>query len=165
MTAEEELEFLKSENQLLNIQLEEMNAILFEKEEQIAFLKKNDTDIAALQSRMEGQLYDLQQMQDIIGKKQQQAEGASEREAALNNELAVAYSLQEKYDYLLTEYTYAQTQLQDIQHTIAEIKKRNELLQQMAAKAVELESRLENAEIETAALRDTIRMLENKSDM
>jgi len=165
MTPEQELELLKRENNLLNIQLQEANAILFEKEEEIALLKQNDADIAALQSRLDGQLYDLQHMQNIIGKKQQQAEGAADRETELNNELAVAYSLQQKYDELLTEYTYAQTQLQDIQHTLAEIKKRNELLQKMAAKTVELESLLENAKIETAALRDTIRMLQAKNDL
>ena len=160
MLSQDQLKELIAENDSLQVHLEEANTILSIREEELAILKDSAAGAVELQSRLDIQLEDLNSMQNLIGEKEQQAEGAEERELELQQELTQAARLQQQYNNLLQEYTYLQAQLIDAEEQLAELKKRNLLLQQIAGKMGELESHLANTVMERDGLITRIAVLE-----
>ena len=100
--------------------------------------------------------------QRSIGERQQQVEGAAERELELEQELTEAAKLQQSYNDLLQEYAYSQAQLNDIQLQLLELNKKNRTLLEIAAKVGEVESELANMLEERDELKARINLLENK---
>ena len=144
MLSSEQIDRLIQENEHLQAQLKELTMILAEREEELELLKANTGDSAELRSRLDLQLDEFQSMQNVIGEKQQQVEGAAEREAELERELLEAMQMQQLYDDLLQEYAHSQAQLQDIQEQMLELHHKNRLLQESASRVGELESDLAN---------------------
>ncbi len=160
MLSPEQLNHLITENESLQVQIKELNAILFEREQELEIQKENAAAAAELRSMLDVQLDELQTMQNHIGEKQQQAEGAVERELELEQELTAAARLQQLYNALLQEYAYSQSQLTDIQAQLEELDTRNRLLQQIAGKIGVVESHLANTVIERDELKARVAMLE-----
>ena len=161
MLSPDQLKQLIEENNSLQVQLEEVNTVLLIREQELAILKENAAKASELQSRLDAQLDELHCMQDHIGKKEQQAEGAEERELELQQELTEALRLQHTYNDLLQQHTYLYTQLSDIQEELSALKSRNLQLQQIADKTGELESHLANTVMERDDLKARIAVLEN----
>ena len=161
MLSPEQLNRLITENESLQVQIQELNDILSEREQELEILKENAAAVAELRSMLDVQLDELQTMQNHIGEKQQQAEGAVERELELEQELTAAARLQQLYNDLVQQYAYSQSQLTDIQAQLEELESRNLLLQQIAGKIGEVESHLANTVIERDELKARITMLEN----
>ena len=151
------------ENEQLHVQLEELNYILLQREQEIAGLKQNAADDTELRSMLDMQLDELHLMQNRIGKQQQQAAGAEEREFELQQELTAFARLQQQYNELFQQYTYTSTQLEDIQAELAKVKKRNNMLQQIAVRIGEMESNMENITQERDELRAKLTELERLS--
>jgi DNA repair exonuclease SbcCD ATPase subunit len=124
-------------------------------------LKGEAAAAAALRSQLEQQLDEMQSMQDHIGQKQREAEGAAERELEMELELTEAAKLQQQYNQLLQQYAYTHAQLEDIKSQLSELKTRNQLLQQIAGKVGEIESHLANTVMERDGLMTRITLLEN----
>lgn len=139
---------LMQENEYLQVQLEDVNMVLAEREEELQLYKKNAAEASELKSRLDAQLEDLHSLQDKIGDQEQQAMGAEEREFELQQELTAAAKLQNQYNEMVTHYTYIQTQLTDVQQRLEELNTRNSALQKIASKIGELESQLANTVIE-----------------
>ena len=78
MLSAAQIQQLIAENESLQVQLEELNYILLQREQQIAGLKENNAADAELRSMLDMQLEELQLMQNRIGKHQQKAAGAEE---------------------------------------------------------------------------------------
>ena len=161
MLSTEQLNRLITENESLQVQIQELNDILSEREQELEILKENAASAAELRSMLDVQLDELQTMQNHIGEKQQQAEGAVERELELEQELTAAARLQQLYNDLGQQYAYSQSQLMDIQAQLEELESRNRSLQQIAGKIGEVESHLANTVIERDELKARITMLEN----
>ena len=161
MLSPDQLKQLIEENDSLQVQLEEVNNVLFEREQELALLKENAARAVELQSRLDTQLDELHSMQDHIGKKEQQAEGAEERELELQQELTGALRLRHSYNELLQQHTYLHTQLSDILEELSVLKGRNSQLQQIARKIGELESHLANTVMERDELKVRMAVLEN----
>ena len=162
MLTEDQLYRIITENESLQAQVKELNEILAEREDELELLKKNAGDIASLRSMLDMQLDEFHSMQNQIGDKQQQAEGAAERELELEQELTEAAQLQQLYNEVLQEYSYAQAQLNDSLEKLLELSKRNRHLQEIAGKIGEVESELANALSERDQLKARITLLENK---
>lgn len=160
MLSNEQIQQLINENELLQVQLEELNYMLLQRERTIADLKKTSAEDAELRSLLDLQMDDLQVMQNRIGKHQQKEAGAEEREFELQQELTQAVKLQHQYNDLFQQYTYVNTQLEDIQQELAKLKKRNNMLQQIAVKIGETESMLENVTMERDELAARVAELE-----
>ena len=160
MLTNEQIKQLLTENEALQVQLQEVTEILTIKEEELALLKQNAADFAELQSKYNNQLNGLGSMQNVIGTKQQHLEGAANREKELQAELADAYELKEQYDLLLQEYAASQSQLNDVQRRLKEVTDRNVLLEQIARNAAVLQSELDIATIEKETLQLKIDQLE-----
>jgi len=153
MLSEAQIQQLLVENEQLHVQLEELNYMLLQREQEITSLKENVAEDAELRSMIDMQLDELHFMQNRIGKQQQQAAGAEEREFELQQELTEFARLQQQYKDLFQQYTYTSTQLEDIQAELAKIKKRNNMLQQIAVRIGELESSMENITLERDELK------------
>ncbi len=165
MLSQDQLYRLITENESLQAQVKELNEILSEREEELELLKKNEGEVASLRSMLDVQLDEFYTMQNEIGQKQQQVEGAAEREIELEQELTEAAKLQQLYNELLQEYTYAQAQLNDIQEQYLELNKRNRQLQEIAGKVGEVESELANTLMERNELKARIALMENKPNI
>ena len=161
MLSQEQLNQLIAENESLQVQVKELNEILSEREEELEIWKKIAGEAAELRSMLDVQLDEFQTMQNQIGKKQQQVEGAVERELELEQELTEAAKLQQLYNELLQECSYVQAQLNDAQAQLLELERRNRSLQNIAGKIGEVESRLANTVIERDALKIRVVLLEN----
>jgi chromosome segregation ATPase len=160
MISAEQIQQIVAENESLQAEVLELNEILVIREEEIAELKKNASSDTELRSMMDLQLDELHLMQNRIGKHQRQAEGAEERELELYHELAQVTKLQQQYSELFQQYTYTIAQLEDIQAELAKVKKRNNMLQQIAVKIGELESNFENLTEERETLKNKVDTLE-----
>jgi DNA repair exonuclease SbcCD ATPase subunit len=160
MLSAAQIQQLMTENESLQVQLEELNYILLQREQEIAGLKENNATDAELRSMLDMQLEELQLMQNRIGKHQQKAEGAEEREFELHQELSQSVKIQQQYSDLFQQYTYINTQLEDIQAELAKVKKRNTMLQQIAVKIGEMESTVENITMERDELKARLAELE-----
>ncbi len=162
MLSADQIQQLIVENESLQMQLHEVNYILEIKEQEIAELKKIASATTEMQSMLDTRLDELEMMQNHIGKQQQRAEGAEDRELELQQELTQAIQLQHQYNDLFQQYTYVNTQLTDIQEQLAAVKKKNKMLQQIAVQVGELESTLENLTLERDELKNRIYVLENE---
>ena len=80
MLSQDQLKEIIAENDSLQVQLEEVNTILSIREEELFILKEKASMAVELQSRLDIQLEELHSMQNQIGQKEQQAEGAEERD-------------------------------------------------------------------------------------
>jgi chromosome segregation ATPase len=153
MLSPEHVKQLVQENELLQVQLEELNMILSEREEELQLLKKNARDATELRSQLDGRLDELHSLQNHLGQKEQQALGAEEREFELQQELTEAARLQQQYNELLTHYGYIQAQLNDLQLRLEELNASNLQLQKIAGTIGEVESQLANTVMERDELK------------
>lgn len=160
MLTPEQIKQIIKENESLQVQVNDLNYMLAEKETELAAFRKAAAENAELKSMLDMQLDEIHQMQNRIGKQQQQAAGAEEREFELQQELTDAAKLYHQYTDLLQQYTYASTQLTDLQEQMAALKKRNNMLQQIAVKIGEMESTVELLTLERDELLYKIKELE-----
>lgn len=156
MLTTEQVKQLILENELLQVQLQEVNEVLFEREQELLLWKENNAETSNLQSRLDMQLDELQSMQNLIGLKQKQAEGAKERELQMYEELTESAELLRQYNELLQEHIYLQTQLAGLKLQVEDLKAGNLRLQKIADKIGELESQLANTVIEKNELKNAL---------
>jgi chromosome segregation ATPase len=160
MLSEGQIQILIAENEKLQAEVEELNEILAIKEEAIAELKKIALSNAEIRSKMDMQQEEIEILQNRIGQQKQKSAGAEQREFELHQELTAAAKEHHQYTDLLQQYTYINIQLTDVQEQVAALKKRNNMLQQIAVKIGEMESMVETLTAERDALQYKITGLE-----
>jgi len=156
MLSEDHIKQLISENEFLQVQLEEVNGILAEREKELEELRAAQSEAARLRSLLDTRLDELHSMQNFIGEQEQQVMGAEEREIQLQKELTEAVRLQHQYNELVGHYAYIQAQLEDLQSRLTQMNSRNLELQRTAARIGELESQLANSIMERDALKNQV---------
>ena len=161
MLSSEQIRQLIAENTSLQVQVEELNSILLEREQELILLRNAAAAAAELQSRFEVQLDELQSMQDHIGKKQQEMEGAIEREVELEHELTAAARMQQQFNDLARQYGTVQSQLAHVQALLQDEMDKNLELRKMADRMGEQESQLANTVMERDELRARMAVLKN----
>ncbi len=160
MLSEGQLQILIAENEKLQAEVEELNEILAIKQEEIAELKKIAISNAEIRSKMDMQQEEIEILQGRIGQQKQKSAGAEQREFELHQELTAAAKEHHQYTDLLQQFTYVNIQLNDVQEQVATLKKRNNMLQQIAVKIGEMESTVESLTEEKEALQYKITQLE-----
>lgn len=160
MLSADQIKAILLQNESLQAEVQELNEILAIKDEEMTELRKKGDENAALRSMVDIHLEELQFMQNRIGKHQQKAAGAEDREMELHHELTQAAKVQHQYNDLLRQYTYISTQLDDVQEELTKVKKRNAMLQQIAVKIGEMESTVEMLAEEKELLQYKITVLE-----
>ena len=160
MLSADQLNRLIKENEDLQAQVEELNMILSVREQELELMKKNPGEAAELRSMLDVHLDEFQAMQNQIGEKQRQVEGAAERELELEQELTGAAEFVQLYNELLQEYASSQAQLNDTQAQLLELDRRNRQLQEIAGRIGEVESKLYNSISERDELKERVALLE-----
>ena len=162
MLTEDQIKKIISLNESLQVQLEDTNTMLAAREKEIDYLNSELAETTALRSRLDGQLGEIESFQNKLGIKQQQALGAEEREIELQQELTEMARLNKKYNDLIQDYAYLQSQFKDVQAQLAALNERNFQLQQIAGRIGELESMLENTKMERDDLKTRLAALESQ---
>ena len=145
MLTEEQLKKIISLNESLQVQLADVNAMLASRENEIEFLNDELAAATELRSRFDEQKLELESINNKLGIKEQQAIGAR---------------LNKKYNDLISDYTYLQTQLTDVEQQLTALHQRNIKLQQATARIAELESTLESTRLENDGLKARLAHLE-----
>ena len=144
MLTEQEIQRLKSENDYLQLQLQDVNYMLTIREEELELLREKARQGVQMKSTLEGNYDELAQMQITIGKNQQQAFGAAKREAAMEEELIQSLQIEKAYyntrkelasvtaaftdvDTKLGEITNIYADLENARRRIAELESLNEI--------------------------------------
>ena len=162
MLSEEQIKKLISANNSLQVQLNDANATLLLRNEEIDYLNIELLDASELRSALEGQIEEIKSMRNQLGEKQRAVAGAENRVHELHMELTELAQLKKQYNELLQDYAYLQSQFKDIRAQLTTVNERNFNLQQACGHIAELESRLEIALIERSDLKEKITMLETQ---
>lgn len=156
MLSENLLQHLKSENELLQIQLQDVNDMIQVREEELELLRKTAAHAVALQSRLDMNLDEFYQMQDHIGNQQQYAEGAARREASMENELLQSLEMETQLYNMKDELTSTKTALTDINHEMDKMSSMYKEIAILKARVAELESNQEISVLENGFLKEEV---------
>ncbi len=162
MLSEDQVKKIISINDSLQLQLNDANAMLAAREQEIDFLHGELAESTALRSKLDDHLEEIESIQNRLGEKQQAARGAEEREFVLHQELTEMARLNKDYNELIQDYAYLSSRFKDIQAQLTSLEERNFQLQQVANRIGELESRLENTVLERDDLKIRVTALESQ---
>lgn len=156
MLSDNLLQQLKSENELLQLQLKDLNEMISVREEELEILRKTATHAVQLQSRLDMNLDEFYQMQDHIGNQQQDAEGAARREASLEKELLQSIEMETQLYNLKDQYDSAKAAITDLNSEMDKMGSLHKEVVTLKAKITELESNLEIATMENGFLKEEL---------
>ena len=160
MQREDYIKELKQENEDLQFQLKDLEYLITLKEEELEDLKKASQHVAALQSKIDQNLYQFEQMQLHISDEQHKLKGALKREAAMEQELIDAIGMEKSYYEIKEEFISTKTALHDISEQMNEAVTIYQQLVSLKKKVAELESNLEIVNLDNQFLKEEL--LQNK---
>ena len=79
MLSEDIIQQLKSDNALLHVQLFDLTELIQIREEELEILRTKAAQVAALQSNLDENIYQLEQMQLFLGDQEREVAGANRR--------------------------------------------------------------------------------------
>ncbi len=143
MQLKEHIQKLASENEYLQVQLKDLNELIEVREEELELLREKARAGVEMQSRLENTLNEINQLQNFIGQKQMEVEGATRRENAMEEEVLNSLQIEKEYYDIKDKLQSNTVALLDTQQ---ELKAASELYKELAgakAKIAELTSTLE----------------------
>lgn len=156
MQNEDFIQELKNENEELQYQLKDLEYLIQLKEEELDDLKKASQQVSSLQSKIDQNLYQFEQMQLFINEEQQKLQGALKREASIEQELIDGIATEKSYYEIKEEFNSTKTALQDINEQMNEAATIYQQLVLMKKKVAELESNLEIANLDNQFLKEEL---------
>lgn len=156
MLTEKQIKQLKGENELLLLQLEDVNEVIKQREKELEELRRIATKARQMQSQLDMNLLEFEQMQNNIGEKQQQAKGASVRMEELEKELYNSIKIENRYNNMLDEHISLQANLLDTSNELEEAAGLYKKVQQLKASLTQTKSSLEMGQIEIQNLKDEL---------
>lgn len=156
MLTPRQIELLRSENELLRLQLEDVNQMISVREEELELLQLKAQEAKALKSRMDANLLEIEQMQNHLGHCQQTNEGKDELMAQLEEDLYQSVKEQQKSREQLKEFASVQANLLDTTRELDEAASVYKKLQQAKAQLAAAQSELEMARLEISNLAEQL---------
>jgi chromosome segregation ATPase len=156
MLTEKEINTLRGENEYLLAEIAEVNELIKQKQQEIEALKIRAAKITEMQSRLDMNLLQFEQMQNNIGYKQQQAEGTAERMGEMEKELLAAIRLQNKTAAIVKEHTSLKANLLDTTNELDQAAALYKKVQQLKSSLTQSQSSLEISKIEIQGLKDEL---------
>lgn len=154
MFTEVQFKRLLSQNESLQIQLDEVNSVLAARDKQIESLQKQLAEAKELRSKIDGQQEEIENFHYLLYTKEKQASGELKRETGLRqddlDELAI---LKNKYKQLLQQYTNLTSRFTEAEEQITILTAEHFDLEKTAAKIGQLQSIIENSRLEREALK------------
>ena len=120
MLTEKQIQQLKGENELLILQLEDVNETIRRREQELDELRQAAANTRQMQSRLDMNLLEFEQMQNSIGEKQQEVKDTSFRLEELENELYNSIKIENNYNKILDEHISLQADLLDTNNELQE---------------------------------------------
>ncbi len=153
MLTEKQIQALRSENELLQIQLNDVNYMIQVREEELDLLRERAKEAAAMQSKLDNNLNEFDQMQRSIGDVQQKSSGTFERLEEMENELYASVKEQIKYAESLKEFNSLEANLLDTNNELQEAAAVYRKMAEMKTKLASSQSNLEIATMEIESLK------------
>ncbi len=150
------LQQLKSENELLQIQLQDVNEMIQVREEELQILRNTAAHAVLLQSRLDMNLDEFYQLQDHIGNQQQDAEGSAKREASLEEELMQSISMETEFYNIKDQFESTKAALMDVQSEMDTVASLYKQIAGLTTRVAELESSQEIAALENGFLKEEL---------
>ena len=156
MLTEKQIKQLKGENELLQLELEDVNEVIRQREAELEQLKNTAATARQLQSRLDMNLLEMEQMQNTIGEKQKESHGSFERMIELEEELYAAMKIRNQHAAILKENMSLQANLLDTSNELEEASTLYKKLRDMNAKFSEIQSNFDIAQLEIQSLKDEL---------
>ena len=157
MLTDNQIKILRSENELLQIQLEDVNIMIKVREEELDMLRERAREAAAMQSRLDNNLNEFEQMQNNLGFCEQKNEGYSQRLQEMENELYSSIKEQLKYAETLKEFNSMEANLLDTTNELQEASAVYKKMAEMKTTLAATNSNLAIALIEIESLKAIIK--------
>ncbi len=163
MLREDFINELKIENEELQFQLKDLEYLIQLKEEELADLKKTSQNIIELQSKLDQNLYQFEQMQNFIGNQQQQAEGALRREASMEEEMIDSMKAEKSYYEIREEFKSNKLALNDLNQQMNEVVALYHQITDLKNKITSLQSDLEISNLDNKFLKEELFNYKNQT--
>lgn len=165
MLTERQIEILRSENELLQIQLDDVNMMIKVREEELDLLRKRAADAAAMQSQLDSNLMEFEQMQNSIGFSQQKNEGFTHRLEEMEQELYDSIKDQLKSAEKVKDFESLEANLLDTTNELQEAAAVYKQLRDMKSKLAVTQSDLEIANMEITSLKEELAEVKALNEM
>ena len=156
MLTEKQIKALRSENELLQIQLDDVNMMIQVREEELDLLRVRAHEAAAMQSRLDHNLNEFEQMQNNLGHVQQKNSGNEQRLEEMENELYESVKEQLRYAETLKEFNSMEANLADTSYELQEASAVYKKMAQMKTTLAASQSNLEIAMLEIESLKEEL---------
>jgi chromosome segregation ATPase len=156
MLTDKQIQALRSENELLQIQLEDVNMVIEVREEELELLRNRAMEAAAMQSKLDNNLNEFDQMQRSLGDIQQKNSGNIERLEEMENELYDSVKEQIKYADSLKEFNSVEANLLDTTNELHEAASVYRRMAEMKTQLAASQSNLEIAMMEIESLKEEL---------
>jgi len=143
MLSTDEIQQLKSENELLRIQLQDITEMINIRDEEVEILRKKAAFGVMLQSTLEGNMDEISQMQHNIGEQQRKVAGAAKRETAMENEIIQSIEMEKEFYTIREKYESSKAAILDLDNELAESSSMYRQLAAAISRVAELESGLD----------------------
>ncbi len=162
MQLSEHIQKLASENEYLQLQLKDLNELIGVREEELELLRQKAAEAVEMKSKLENTLNEISQLQDFIGQKQMEMEGATRREASMEEEVMQSLQIEKEYYTLKDQLTSSVTALLDTQEELRSVSGLFKELTKAKSRVAELESETEIQKEEIELLKYENRKLKNQ---
>lgn len=165
MLTERQIEILRSENELLQLQLDDVNMMIKIREEELDLLRKRASEASEMQSRLDTNLLEFEQMQHSLGFSQQKNDGAAQRLEQMEEELYASIKNQLKSEERVKDFESLEANLLDTTNELQEAAAAYKQLREIKSKLAATQSDLEIANMEIASLKEELQEVKALNDM
>ena len=156
MLTEKQIQILRSENELLQLQLDDVNMMIQVREEELDLLRVRAREAAAMQSRLDNNLNEFEQMQNSLGNVQQKNSGKELRLEEMENELYESVKEQLRYAETLKDFNSMEANLVDTNNELEEATAVYKKMAVMKIVLAEAQSNYEIAMMEITSLKEEL---------
>ena len=121
MISEEQFDIIKSENELLQLQVEDLNDMLSRRELEITYLKATQDQNKVLQSLLEMNVHEFTNFQELVSAKQQEAFSNASRLENTEEELYSNIKVEAAYTELVKQKHSLEANLADTTNELNEV--------------------------------------------
>lgn len=160
MQTDNQVRQLRSENELLHIQLDDVNMMIKAREDELEILRAKAREAVAMQSRLDNNLNEFEQMQHSLGNCQQKNAGHSQRLQEMEEELYVSIKEQLQYAESLKTMNSLEANLRDTTSELEEASEVYRKMKEMKTALASTNSQLEIALLEIESLKAMLKEAE-----
>lgn len=165
MLTERQIEILRSENELLQLQLDDVNMMIKVREEELDLLRRRAQEASEMQSRLDTNLLEFEQMQNNLGFSQQKNDGAAQRLEQMEEELYASIKDQLKSEEKVKDFESLEANLLDTTNELQEAAAAYKQLREMKSRLAATQSSLEIANMEITSLKEELKEVKALNQM